>query len=236
MTVKDIMDRVSMLYNDAGYDRVPQETYLKFLDDTLSQLVLSRPDSHVMTDIVLLDSDTRQELPKNAQTLICIYRNMGNDGITKGAPVWQVNRKDLDYFSDWHTDTGPAPTAITEYAYDPKSPRIFWVSPSPQPGTNIYVEMDYSIPFDKYSDLDWNDAIQEVIPVDDVFINPICNYMLFLLYSTDAASKNDKITADQYRRAFYADLGLEQKAMLVSMPFPGNTPIFMSPKEPTANG
>ena len=222
MTVQDIMDRVSTLYNDISFDRVSEQMYLKFLDDALNQLVMSRPDAHVYTDVVQLVAGTRQKLPDEALSLIDIYRNMGADGLTQGSPVWQVNRKDLDYFSNWHTAPAVEPTEITEFAYDPRSNKTFWVSPAPGETVVINIEMEYSRAFPQYSALGWDAAVSEGIPCDETFRGPICSYMLYLLYSTDGASRQDKDVAEKYRTDFYNALGIEMKAGTVNNPMTGD--------------
>ena len=50
MKVKDILDRVTTLYNDTEYIRVPESHYFKFIDDALSIIVMIRPDAHVKID------------------------------------------------------------------------------------------------------------------------------------------------------------------------------------------
>ena len=225
MTVNDIMDRVSTLYNDADFARVTQTMYLKFLDDALMQLVMARPDAHLKTVVVQLDPGTQQRLPEDCISLIDIFRNMGQDGVTQGRPVWQVNRKDMDYFSNWHaTDPlAPEPTEITEFAYEKKNAKIYWVSPAPGATTPIFVELMYSFAFPPYATLNWADAITQTVPCDDVFMGAVCSYMLYLLYNTDAASKMDKTIGESYKSDFYNQLGLEYKASTINMPQPGDT-------------
>jgi hypothetical protein len=230
MTVQDIMDRVSTLYNDASYERVSKQMYLNFLDDALNQLVMSRPDSHVRTTVVQLDPGTRQRLPEEALSLIDIYRNMGQDGVTQGSPIWQVNRKDLDYFSNWHSASAVDPTEITEFSYDARSQKTYWASPAPGSMTAIFVEMDYSYSFPKYATLDWDFAVTQAIDCDDTFQGPICSYMLYILYSTDSASKTDKDVAEKYRTDFYNALGIEMKAGSTNNPMTGDAKVTTGSK------
>lgn len=225
MTVLEIMNRVSTLYNDTTYDRVSQEMYLRFLDDALNQLVLVRPDAHVKVSSVQLATGTRQTVPADCLALIDIYRNKGALGTTDGAPIWQVNRKDLDYFADWHTAPTVAPTEITEYSYDPKYPDIYWVSPAVAATPNIFVEMAYSYPFTSYAAQGWATAIGQTIPCHETFKGPICSYMLYLLYSTDSSSELDKTVAESYRVDFYNALGIEIKASTAAAPVPGDTTV-----------
>lgn len=225
MTVADLMERVAMLYNDSDYARVGQDMYLKFLDDALMQLVMVRPDAHLKTAVVQLDAGTKQELPDDCISLIDIFRNMGQDGLTDGRPCWQVVRKDMDYFADWHASPAEDPTEITEFAYDTKNAKTFWVSPAPGAGTDIYIEIMYSYPFEPFSAETWEEALTMDIPCDEVFCGAVISYMLYLLYSTDSSSKTDKVVGETYKADFYNQLGLEYKAISTAIPMPGDAVV-----------
>ena len=137
---------------------------------------------------------------------------------SNGAPVFQVERKDLDYFSDWHS-VSANPTEINEFTYDLRTPRTFFVSPPV--GTNpIYVEMDYSYGVPQFAGLvaNWDDILATDIPVNEVFRGPIVSYLLFLLYSTDSTSVNDRQIAQRYEASFYQALGIEYKAVANVVP------------------
>lgn len=216
MLVKDILERVTPLYHDEDYVRVPQRRYLQFLDDALSQLILARPDAHVRVDTVQLQEGTRQELPEDGYVLIDIYMNKPNQtGI--GAPILQVERKNLDYFSNWHGDTST--TVVNEYAFDTRSPRVYWVTP-PVGDTPVYVEMAYSYKINEFAKIDdtFDNVMDMDIPISDNYRNPIIYYVLNLLYSTDSSSVNDRAIAQRYEQLFYQSLGLEYKASVVNVP------------------
>lgn len=233
MKVRDIIDRVTTLYNDKDFVRVTRNQYLQFVDDALTQLVLSRPDSHVKTEVVKLVPGTRQLIPADGLSLIDIYVNKiadispeGEVTFLNGPPVFQVERKDLDYFNDWQS-AGVATTTtdtnngnIKEYAYDTRSPRTFWVSP--YVGTNIaaHIEMDYSHSIPAYASMpdQWYAILNKDVPVNEVFRGPIINYVLYLLYSTDSTSANDRVIAQRYEGSFYQGLGLEYNAALIVVP------------------
>lgn len=215
MLVKDIIDRVTVLYNDQDYDRISQNQYLQFLDDTLNQLLLARPDANVKTVDYMLKRGTRQSLPDDAYSLIDIYMNKDDDG-KAGLPILQVERKNLDYFSNWQA--APAQKEIYEFSYDLRTPKSFWVSP-PSDGTSV-IEMDYSAKFDTFADsvYDFDFIMGTEVPVESVFKGPIISYMLYLLYSTDSSSAQDRQVAAAYERSFYQSLGLEYQANVAYRP------------------
>ena len=223
MKVKDILERVTTLYNDSDYVRITKQEYLKFLDDAINQLILSRPDANVKTSVVKLKPGTRQEIPQDGYSLIQIYANVNTpDGVTilgYGNPIFQVERKDLDYFNNWHVPVGGT-TEVTEFAYDTRSPRTFWVNPPVTATPDIYVEMDYSHGVVEYAKMpDSFEVVLEMdIPVSDIFKGPLISYMLYLLYSTDSTSQIDRQVAQRYVASFYQALGLEYKSMLYVIP------------------
>lgn len=221
MKVKDILDRVTIRYNDADYTRVSRQMYLSFLDDALNQLILARPDSHVKTAVVQLTAGTRQTLPTEGYNLIAIYRNMldnGDDTYTEGAPILQVEREQLDMFSDWHQ--GTTVTTVEQYAYDSNTPKTYWVSAPISSDEPVYIELDYSYGADKFADMDleFEEVTELELPVDDVFLLPIVNFMLYLLFSTDTGSTGDAVIAQRYEQSFYQSLGIEYQATLLVMP------------------
>lgn len=225
MKVKDILDRVTTLYNDTDYVRVPESGYLKFLDDALNMLLLVRPDCHVKTDVVKLNKGTRQTIPDEGRALIDIYMNkspvFASDGTTikeylNYYPVVQVRRDDLDYFSNWQVGTGTTnKDYITEFAYEAKNPSMFWVNP-PVGTLDVYVEMDYSYEFTKYSDM--IDARNAEIDLQEHWIGPICSYILYQLYSTDSTSAVDRQVAAQYLQSFYQSTSMEHTSAAAVKP------------------
>lgn len=223
MRVIDILDRVTDLYNDKEYWRLDERGYLRFLDDAINQLILSRPDANTVRSVVQLEQGTQQTIPDNGYAFIDIYMNkkLNDDGTYSNyRPVWQVQRQDLDYFDNWQGVTkAPNVDYINEFAYDPRSPRVFWVTPYVGE-TPVFVEMDYSCGINKYATMadPLKDIEQMEIPISEVFKGPIISYILYLLYSTDSTSVVDRQVASQYEASFYQGLQLEYNAINIVNP------------------
>lgn len=241
MKVIDILERVTTLYNDKDYDRVSERDYLRFLDDAINQLILSRPDANVIHSIVQLIPGTQQSIPDDGYTLIDIYMNKKaiiNDDNTIGflnyRPVYQVERKDLDYFDNWQAHfNAPGVDYINEFAFDLRSPDIFWVAPAVG-STPVYVAMDYSGGIEKYGDMidiPLSTIEQMEIPIKEVFKGPIIDYFLYILYSTDSTSVVDREVSAAYQAAFYQALGLEYNASTVSSPKIENAEVSAAIRE-----
>ena len=219
MKVKDILDRVTTLYNDAEYIRVSESSYIKFLDDALNMILLLRPDCHIKSDVVKLKKGTRQDLPSDGRAIIDLYMNklpiLDTDGVTikeyiNYYPIVQVRRDDLDYFSNWQVGVGAvSKDYISEFSYEEKNPRMFWVNP-PVNEKDVYVEMDYSYEFPVYSEM--KDALNEELDLQDHWIGPICSYMLYLLYSIDSTSTIDRQIAASYLQSFYQSVSVESSS------------------------
>lgn len=223
MTVKDIIDRVLLLYHDEAYLRVQKQQYLQLLDDAILQTILVRPDAHEKRETLQLKPGPRQELPAGAYALIDVYNNKmpisGFDEALDGKPIYQVARKDLDYYNNWYVNESTR-TEVDEFAFDIRSPKKFWVNPPVPMGRDVYVEVGYSYEHLKYSTLetDYDSVLLLELDISEEFRTAIINYMLYLLYSTDSTSELDRQIAQDYLNAFYQTLGVISKATLDGAP------------------
>ncbi len=231
MRVRDVIERSAALYNDLEYVRLPIGTYLDLLDDAIVQLILSRPDSHVAHRVVKLIPGTQQTIPEDCFTLIDIYMNKkrvvdpetGVEQFLNYRPIWQVQRRDLDYYDNWQ-GTIRNLDYINEFAYDERSPLTYWVTPFVGDNSDVYIEMDCSFGVEKYGlayEVDptiLDEIMNREIPISDTFFNPIVSYVLYLLYSTDSTSAMDREIAARYEASFYQALGLEYNAVNIVKP------------------
>lgn len=223
MKVKDIINRVTTLYNDADYVRITKDQYIRFLDDAINQLIAVRPDSYVVIEPVKLKAGSRQDVPEDAYCLVDIYSNAmkGIDGtFTYGPPIYQVERKDMDYFSNWYKSTFSNTGVVMEFMYDRKTPRTFFVYPAVPNNRDVYVEMAVSKQAPEFSTmgLEFDKIMELEMPVSGVYKTPLINYMLYLVYNTDSTSANDRQIAAMYEQSFYRGLGQEYSASVLAMP------------------
>lgn len=221
MKVKDIINRVILLYHDEDYVRMTEQQYLRFLDDALLQLILARPDAHEKRDVVKLSPGARQTLPDEAYTLIDVYLNKVHlkdiNTYLDGKPIYQVARKDLDYFNNWYSVSGNT-EEINEFAYDIRTPKSYWVNPPVTNSPDVYVELGYSYGVPAFADTtdEYAVTLEKVVPVSEEFRNALVNYMLYLCYSVDSTSQYDRTVADKYLQLFVQMLQLDNKTSLTS--------------------
>lgn len=234
MKVSDIINRVTLLYNDMDYVRLSKHQYLEFLDDAINKLIMMRPDVWVKTDVVKLNPGIRQTIPDDAYALIDIYCNATKEEdntFTFGEPVFQVERRDLDYFSDWRRTT-PS-DVVYEFVYDRKTPRQFFVNPPVAKDKDVYVEMAYSAPYVSFAEMDDDVAMQQDLQLMGNYRGPIVDYMLYLAYSTDSTSANDRQIAQQCVQSFYQSLGQEYNASVIAMPKIDELPTNLGEAQPS---
>ncbi len=195
--------------DDEKYTRVKLQDWVDYYNSAQRKLVALRPDANYTVAAVLLAaSATLQSLPAAAIALIDITRNMGTDGSTPGESIKKVNRKDLDdMHADWHTDTGTE--EVDYYTYDSKKPKNFYVYPPTHATAAVYVEMAYSTLFDEI-------AVGAItitdVEADDVFIDPIIDWMMKCAYEKDSDSAVNWEASKRYEQSFYNGLGVQFKS------------------------
>ncbi len=88
----------------------------------------------------ILPGDGSAAVDAYGQMLLGVHRNMGGDGLTPGSTLRIVDRDVLDSTQpDWHTKAGTP----REYTYDPRTPKVFYVSPGVPATGNTWVEISF---------------------------------------------------------------------------------------------
>lgn len=182
----------------------------EYLTDAMYQIVLLRPDANAKVEAVeLVAGSTKQTLPDGGTQLLGVVRNMGADGQTPGQAIGLVLRPSLDAANlAWHTAIGEE--VIDHYAFNEKTPQVFWVTPVPAEG--VFIEIEYAKTPTAVIDKD------SVIDLNPIWKGPLTNYVKYRCYAINAASQADNLKANEFLSRFYMDLGEEAKARLVFNP------------------
>jgi hypothetical protein len=177
-TANDYIVDAAGLYGDTGYDRIWETTWIKHLNASVRALILVRPDAGAQTDNIQLAAGVLQSLPSTALRMLDITRNMGDDGLTAGKIITPVDRKHLNYSNLlWPAASGD--TEIDNFSYDKENPRIFYVTPPVGSDVDVYVEMQVSQLPTAVT------ATGNDLGINDVFFEPIVQYMLYKAFVTD---------------------------------------------------
>lgn len=210
LTAQSIIDKAATILQDATNVRWTSNELLGWLNDGQRQIALMRPDASVTTGNVTLVSGTKQSLPAGGLRLLDVVRNMGVGGATAGDAVRLVDREILDtQVPGWHYTT--ASTTIKHFIFDGRNPKVFYVYP-PATGTSPTVEAIYSV---SPSDVA---AAGNTITLDDIYQNPLLDWVLYRAFSKDAEYAANEELAKKHVSAFMAALGAKTEVDIATSP------------------
>lgn len=176
--IVDLIHRCEIITQDKTSIRWPKAEWLDWYNDAILFVVNRRPDKSVKNVAFMLsNTDSKQTLPADALKLFTVTRN-----VLSGRPIRKIRRDILDdQYNDWHAQTA---TDVDHYIYDERDPTSFYVYPRPS-GANHSVEIMY--PFAPIAVTINNfDTDTTTIGIDDSFLNPLIDFMLYRAYSKDA--------------------------------------------------
>lgn len=202
ISVKNILEqaRHTLVDNDKIY--WIEDELVGWLNAAVLAVIAARPDAHAQQVSFNTVLGTLQQLPPDALRLIRVIRN---DAGTK-RPITEISMDLLDRSRPgWHDETTPAPQA-EHYAYDPRDPRRFYLYPCV--AANVKVRLSYSFVPTPVTMATKDTA---VLPIDDVYYNPVLDYLLWRGFSKDSAFiQNGR--ARQHLVAFNEALGIKMQA------------------------
>jgi len=203
ITAQTIISRAQTILQDTTGIRWPTAELLNWLNDGQREIVLMRPDGYTKLANVACVAGTRQQLASDGIMVIEVLRNMGAGGATPGRAIRKVPRQILDgQVPDWHSTTASA--TIQHYVTEQRAPKHFWVYPPATAGTNVEVLYSANPP-----DVA---AVGNVITLDDIYANPLIDYVLYRAYCKDAETIGNAERATLARASFEKTLGLKAAA------------------------
>lgn len=206
LQAQHILSRVRNILQDNTAVRWTDGELFDYLSDAQREVANFRPDSTALHSNVQLTTGTEQTIPSNGLRLINVVRNMSGTA-TNATGGRVVRRTEFEAINsvdpDWHnpTATGSAAhgTEIKNFMFDPRDPRTFYVYPGVS--GNAYVEVIYSKNPTSIG------AATDLIQVDDIFANPLIDYVLYKAYLKDAEASGGIQKASAYFNAFQVSLG-----------------------------
>ena len=204
IAVDTMILRANTLLNDPGFIRWPKQELLDYYNDANRAIVLVRPDANVASVAFSCVAGTKQQLPASALKLLDVVRN------TSGHAIRYVDRAAIDAnYPDWHS--GNTATKAEAYCLDERSPKVFYLYPGPAAG--VGVEIVYSVsPVAKTLAEVENVGSPAIADLDDIYINPLLDWIMYRAFSKDAEwSANGNRAATHYQ-AYSDQLGLKTQA------------------------
>ena len=200
-TSQDLINELRMTQlNDPDATTWSDTLMIIALNQALKTLALVRPDATAKIATITLKEGSRQFIPIDGVRLLSVVRNINSDN-TIGIAVRLVQREDMDSMSpDWNAASG---TVVREYMFDSRSPKHFYIYPCVPVGKKL--EIEYS----SYAETITTMNINEPLPVDAIFAQPLQELMLYKLLSGDSSNGN---TGAAHLQTAMDLLGVKDKA------------------------
>lgn len=216
--VQDIIDRVTdlLLDKDRGNDeaRWSDAELLRWVNDSRAAILTRRPQACAVIETVALVAGTKQELGPNGVQLLDAIRNMGMDGLTPGRSIRRTDRQNLDDMDlYWHK--APQSAEISQFTYDDRVPRSYYVWPPAKAGTRIDISVA-QIPAPVSSTGD-------TLAIGLEYMDAVVNYVCYRAKAKDSEYASAGEAAAFYG-AFNDTLGVTTNAQMANSPNqPGNS-------------
>lgn len=208
MLVSGLLALLKDALGDANSVTWPEPTLIMYLNQALLALVSVRPDASEYTTILTLAAGSRQQLPEDGLRLLSVFRNTNADGAFIGPIVRHIERTSLDDLNGaWMLE---APSEFCqEYWYDERAPRQFWTNPVIA-GARVEASICRRPPA--------LTAGGDTIPVDDVFVPALREWILYLAWGRDDELSPTSARAKDHRTTFFNLLGIKEQADAKSSP------------------
>lgn len=216
--VTDIIDRASRIIQDTSNVRWTKAELLDYFNDAQREVVLHRPDAKTVNENFTCAASSKQTLPAAALRLIDVVRNVD------GRVVTQVSRQVLDeQLPNWHNEPSGGATYVKHFVYDPRDPKTFYLYQLPQ--NTVQIEIVYStapstVTSSTGDENDLSDIASTVIGLDDVYSNPLLDYVLFRAYSKDTEYAGNMERASMHLQNFANSLGVKMQIDAALTPAP----------------
>lgn len=239
LTVRELLYSVSGQLLDANpqFIRWAEAELVRWLNE--AQVVIAKylPHACARVDAIRLAPGTKQSIesipaasvvPGDGSTASQVYgnallhigRSMGDNGLKPGPVVRIVDRDVLDASNpNWHYATARVP--VREYTFDPRTPKIFYVSPPVPTTTAHWIEASYlanppavAVPGAGASLYAWSGGNTTRIGIDDKYADDIFNYVMARALMKDAESQSAAGLSNSYVSLFTASINAQATAML----------------------
>ncbi|MEQ9721287.1 DUF6682 family protein [Yersinia alsatica] len=200
VSIAEVIGRVNTQLKDTAWLRWPLAELNDYYNDALRAVILARPDAGATTEIISTKSGTQQQLPDGAVRLIEIIR------VENGRALRSIPREVLDnQYPDWHQISG----SVECYCYNELTPKVYYLFPGPIAPLNIEM-VTARIP--QAVTINTLSSAVTPVPMDELYVNPLVDWMLFRAFSKDGEAGANLTLATQHYHAFNEQLGVKQNA------------------------
>ncbi|KGA34234.1 hypothetical protein KU74_12220 [Pectobacterium brasiliense] len=201
ITINDVIGRANTQLVDTHWLRWSKSELLDYFNDAVNAIIIIRPDAGSSRETISCTAGARQSLPDGALRLLEVIRVVG------GRALQPIRRELLDYqFPNWHVMTGP----VERYCYDEQVPKTFFVFPGAKQGTELEINVSRLPPAAVIDDL--KPTVNRRFPLDDLYLNPVLEWMLFRAFGKDAENGANAQLSSQHYQTFVDLLGVKSQA------------------------
>lgn len=205
--VVDLISRAQTILLDTTAVRWSAVELQGWLNDGYREVVTLHPDSNAQTATFTCEAGYHQDITDSYDRAYRVLEVRSNKAATsKKRAVQLVSRKSMDTMRPgWYNETPSV--NIEKYMYDTRVPKEFLVYPPAT--TQAQLEIIYTTvpaPHTLTEQQLMNSATAEVIRLDDIYGNPLLDYILYRAYSKDSEQQNNASRAVAHYQAMVASL------------------------------
>jgi len=201
--IVDVISQAETIIQDKTNTRWPKQEWLDWFNGAVLAVIGLRPDANIANEAFTLTANTAlQSIPAEGLKLINVLFNA-----TSGRQIRRIDKRMLDdQVDNWYAATG---NDVDHYVYDDRDPKTFWVYPSMTAAHDV--QIIYSKAPAAIVVADFGTDVQ-VLPIDDSYMNPILDFMLYRAYSKDSDYAQNAQRAESHLRAFQLALGAKTES------------------------
>ena len=215
--VQDIITRAVDLLLDyeRGDDaRWTDAELMRWINDSRMAILTRKPSACAKIATIQLAQGTHQTIPSDGTQLFDVINNMGDDGLTPGRSIRRTDRQNID--DDdlyWHKATAKA--EISQFTYDDRIPKEFFVWPPAIAGTSVRIS---------YAAIPQAVATKaDTLEIGLECMDAVVNYVAYRAKAKDSQYANAAEAASFYQ-VFSDALGVQTQTQNAASPNqPGNS-------------
>lgn len=209
-TLRSIATDVSRQLKDQqrGYEftRWTRDMVIEYIADGLTQVALYRPDAFSTAIKVTLAPGSKQTIPSGVSTVTSLNNDVKDDPLS-------ITRDDLGLVRAFTKpacnqlvdEDGNVVYRVSAYAYDPRVPAQFFVSPPVPTGVSATVIVNAVISPPELDGTWW----LKQLPVDGKYKNAVKAWALSRAYEVDTESETSFRAMNFHRSEFYRMMGIK---------------------------
>lgn len=209
--VIDYITQAAIHANDTGHVTWSQADWLRFYNESMSAVVIVRPDAYSVKKAITLAAGIYQELPSDDLWLHRILYNYVGD-IVGNAVRGPKKREEADAVDpSWPTHAANADDTIEEYLWSRSEPTKFEVYPQATASSKVMAVVA-QVPADA------TDADNDDVALSAKYRPAQIDWMLYRAFCGDHENSPNWVRAAQFFRNFFNILGAKMQSDMAASP------------------